>query len=162
MRPSRFFSGALGLLLCTCTPARIVVAPIESVTIPPPDELKPPKVSLYLGLPARDASYVVLDFFAKRDTLAYCWAEPDAFRIRTRPVEEPQGGGKEWRTTFLIKVGLLDYRSACTEVDIRWVVESRGFHDGNWTAHPDDPSFDPVLMADLQEQLGTKSCSGNP
>lgn len=158
MRSVRLFSGVVALFFCTCLPVRLVEAPIESVTVPFMDELRLPKVSLYLGLSAREASYQVLNFFSKRDTLAYCWASPDAFRIRTRPVHEPQGGGREWRTTFFIRVGLLNFRSDCTAVDVRWIVESRDFHDESWAVQLEDPAFDPVLLADLKGLSEAETC----
>lgn len=111
----------------------------------------------YIGLPEDSTLYEVSQFFVRRGLYATYLTDNDAYRIETRPSEEPEKGERFRRIQYEVKVELFGSREDCTLVEVRWNVRSRGYREQRWV--PDrDADFQPLLWEELNTLFRSHRC----
>jgi len=146
----------LGVVL-GCAVPQPVAAPI-TVPVTSEVEMKPAGTSWYIHASAPETAYVVVDFFGERGLLASMWQDTDAIRIRTRPAEQPELDHRFQRVTYFVKIDGEIEPFSCSWVELRWVLETRGYGEISWRTETPDSAYQPLELAPFVRAMREKPC----
>lgn len=148
---------AVGIAGCRRIPVASASEAAE-VSVTPLEEMTPPPFTYLVEMTPEVAVYWVLGFFALREILAFTWLEGSTWRLRSKPLEEPEKDHRYGRVTYLVRIRPYPDRNDCSVVEIRWFLERRGYDDLAWVQASDPSEFPPRSAAPLAATLVATPC----
>ena len=118
-----------------------------------------PKATYYVAIERDQLFLQTSDFLAQKGLLARTGFESGSFILTTSYLDEADDFRRKRRSSYFLTLSLVSLRTNCSKVEVRWLVESRGYHELTWRADlGTDPAFTPMMWAQLSNLFTQKPC----